>query len=171
MRFDEIVNLDLHEGGSAETQWEKAQQLVLGRAQGVKYWGLSAVGDTAYLCGFTEHFVYVFKRAPTDPTWSFYLTQLAPEGGINPEAAIGVFDSSLKLIYTPPDSSEIFTASGVGSPGDIVNPEPISPNGIPAKTNKAPAALQFTSVDGSVSALLIAYKDHSSDKLFFAYAV
>jgi hypothetical protein len=155
-----------------ESPWVAAQQLVVpGLVTNVKDWGLSAVGSTGYLFGFTEHFLYIFNRPSTDSTWAYQATQLVPQDGIKPAAAVGFFGSSaLNLIYTPAGNFKLFTASNVAVPGDIVNPAPVTPNAVAALTNKTPAAVPFFGANGAYESLLLAYKGHTSDRLYFAYA-
>ena len=172
----QTLDLEYNDLGAAinVTPWQPAQQLMLprGGVQGVKYWSLTAYGETAYLLGFTNDQICIFRREPTDPTWEYFLTQYPPNGPIDPWAAASPFGDAINLVFTPKGNSELYTASSVAddTAPDLTNMIAVGINGVVAKTNKAPSLVPYPdNTTGSANVLMIAYKANSSDKLYFAY--
>ena len=154
------------------TNWALPQAFTSVEARAVQQFCLCSTGDTAFLCGFTKDSVRVFKRVPNDYQWNYVATQGTPKGGINPDTS-AVAGYIMDLIYTPWNKSEMYTADGISAINvqTLDSVSQVLPNNAPAKTDKAPGALPLTSDAGDFLTLFVAYKGHSSDKLYLASAV
>jgi hypothetical protein len=146
---------------------------------GVKSWALTSVNDSAFLLGFNEDAIWVFRRTPRDSEFD-YFTFLQPPAGesMNPWAGIStaIFGTeNVQVHFTKKGSADLM--SGVaGGEATLVQVAPVNPGGSQAKTSNPPGStslpVQALPIDtyAGAQAMLIVYKGYDSDRLYFAYA-
>jgi hypothetical protein len=146
---------------------------------GVQSWNLTSAGESAFLYGFNESIVWVFRRTPRDWNWEFLYYQLPPNGQpINPWAGISeaIFGApvtpNIQVHFTFQGTDDLF--SGVSGVGEVTLTQvaAISPGGVQAKTDNPPATATLpVNTNADVQAMLIAYKSNDSGRLYFALAM
>jgi hypothetical protein len=164
--------------GEFDTQWEPAQKLALPPGfTGVSSWNLTSAVDSAFLIGFAETGLWIFRRTPQDAQFNFIYGQQPPNGeAMNPWAGISSsigppIAPSIQVHFTKSGSVDLLSGVSAGGP-TLTQVQAINPGGVQAQTDEPPAAAALpVEVDGPVQELLIAYKGADDDRLYFAFAM